>query len=47
MEIQIFCSRDNQYRCKNNEYIERNLICDGGKDCSDGTDETIELCKGE
>ncbi|XP_060870828.1 transmembrane protease serine 9-like isoform X2 [Metopolophium dirhodum] len=33
-----------QFNCSNGMSIEKSWVCDGLKDCSDGSDETSELC---
>ncbi|XP_060872108.1 uncharacterized protein LOC132946242 [Metopolophium dirhodum] len=35
---------DDKFNCSNGESIEWSLLCDGYKDCSDGSDETKDLC---
>ncbi|XP_060874108.1 uncharacterized protein LOC132947887 isoform X2 [Metopolophium dirhodum] len=35
---------DDNFNCSNGQCIEWPLVCDGLKDCSDGSDETNELC---
>ncbi|XP_060871702.1 uncharacterized protein LOC132945906 isoform X2 [Metopolophium dirhodum] len=35
---------DDNFNCSNGRCIEWLLVCDGHKDCSDGSDETKELC---
>ncbi|KAG9510877.1 hypothetical protein GZH46_00565 [Fragariocoptes setiger] len=40
------CNSDNKFECSNhNECIDRLQICDGVKQCSDGSDEHYELCQ--
>ncbi|CAI6371760.1 unnamed protein product [Macrosiphum euphorbiae] len=33
-----------KFNCPNGQFIEWSLLCDGHEDCSDGSDETKELC---
>ncbi|XP_008181131.2 uncharacterized protein LOC100573239 [Acyrthosiphon pisum] len=35
---------EDHFKCSNGQYIEWPVVCDGHKHCSDGSDETNELC---
>lgn len=41
----FFFSRSNQFRCTSGHCIDRKLVCNGRRDCDDGTDETIKNCE--
>ena len=34
-----------QHTCKSRDCIEEAQLCDGVKDCKDGSDETVHVCK--
>lgn len=40
----LFWSED-QYKCKSGQCIDGTSTCDGSRDCKDGSDETLALCK--
>lgn len=42
-KIQGDCSVD-QFHCKSSECIPFDSLCDGVKDCSDASDESVEFC---
>jgi len=37
-------SAKDRFKCSNGMTIKKSWVCDGLKDCSDGSDETNELC---
>ncbi|XP_070563499.1 low-density lipoprotein receptor-related protein 4-like isoform X2 [Ptychodera flava] len=41
----VRCPNDN-FRCSNQQCIPQRWICDGDRDCSDGSDEQPEICPG-
>ncbi|XP_004529284.1 modular serine protease [Ceratitis capitata] len=42
--LQGSCESEDLIQCRSKECIEYHLICDGIPDCSDGSDESVEMC---
>ena len=41
----LFCS-STDFKCSSGQCIDSTSLCDGIKDCNDGSDETVGQCKG-
>lgn len=41
----MLCRRFDEFTCKSGECVEDTAICDGIKNCKDGSDELLTLCK--
>jgi hypothetical protein len=40
----VLTFRSSEFHCKSGKCIDDTLVCDGIKDCDDGSDETFEQC---
>ncbi|KAJ4450811.1 hypothetical protein ANN_02241, partial [Periplaneta americana] len=40
----LFVNSKSEFQCTSGQCIDNTLVCDGAKDCNDGSDETVELC---